>query len=88
MRKGQVAQELKFELVVPIDGDTPTACMSFNRHLDHFGRTWDLRMANSEIAHTACTGIGLERTTLALFRWHGPKVADWPKKVRMTLGLL
>jgi seryl-tRNA synthetase len=36
----QVEQSLKYELLVPIySQERPTACMSFNYHLDHFGET-------------------------------------------------
>ena len=36
-------QELKFELLVPINSDEkPTACLSFNYHQDHFGALWGI----------------------------------------------
>ena len=88
MRKGQRASNLKYELVVPINpGAPPTACMSFNYHVDHFGNCLSLTTEDGACAHTACTGIGLERTTLALFHHHGETIADWPTPVRAFLRL-
>ena len=86
MAAGQREQQLKFELLVPIASHAkPTACLSFNYHQDHFGRTWGIETADGRTAHTACVGFGLERVALALFRHHGPEVAQWPQSVRETL---
>jgi seryl-tRNA synthetase len=86
MASAQREQSLKFELLVPIDSETsPTACLSFNSHLDHFGKTWAIVAASGETAHTACVGFGLERLTLALFKHHGFDIAAWPEKVRKVL---
>ena len=80
-------QALKFELLVPICSQKkPTACVSCNYHEDHFGRAFGIALENGESAHTACVGFGLERITLALFRWHGFDVSAWPAGVRNTLG--
>jgi seryl-tRNA synthetase len=80
-------QALKFELLVPIcSEEKPTACVSCNYHEDHFGHAFDIRLADGSSAHTACVGFGLERITLALFRWHGFDVSAWPSGVRKTLG--
>jgi seryl-tRNA synthetase len=82
MGQGQRTQQLKYELKTPINDDAPpTACMSFNAHLDHFGKALDLRTADGETAHTACVGFGLERIALALFRHHGINPAAWPSDV-------
>ncbi|WP_020203282.1 MULTISPECIES: amino acid--[acyl-carrier-protein] ligase [Cupriavidus] len=79
--------KLKFELLVPInEGAPPTACMSFNYHMDHFGQVWELRTADGEPAHTGCVGFGIERLTLALLRHHGFDLSQWPRGVRATLG--
>jgi len=79
----QRALQLKFELLIPIATPTgPTACLSFNYHMDHFGEIWKIAQANGEHAHTACVGFGMERTTLALFRHHGLDVKTWPADVR------
>ena len=79
--------KLKFELLVPInDGAPPTACMSFNYHMDHFAHAWPLRTADDEPAHTGCVGFGIERLTLALLRHHGFALAKWPRRVREALG--
>jgi len=86
MAAGQREQGLKFELLVPINSAvSPTACLSFNYHQDHFGETWGIRTAAGEVAHTACVGFGLERVALALFKHHGLDVAAWPTGVRKAL---
>jgi seryl-tRNA synthetase len=78
----QLEQALKFELLIPVrpDGE-PTACMSFNYHLDHFGSVWHLRTALGDIAHTACVAFGMDRLFLALFANHGNKLEKWPPGV-------
>ena len=88
MADNQRQQALKFELLIPInDGLEPTACVSFNYHMNYFGETWGIATARGEAAHTACVGFGMERLTLALLRHHGLDPADWPAGVRTTLGL-
>jgi seryl-tRNA synthetase len=81
----QRQQELKFEVVVQIAGPEPTAVASFNYHQEHFTGPYAIRMADGEIAHTACLGFGLERITLALLRTHGLDAAGWPDAVRDEL---
>jgi seryl-tRNA synthetase len=83
----QSAEDLKWELLVQIAGPEPTACASFNCHLDHFGEVWDLRLADGSIAHTACAAFGQDRIVLALLRTHGTDPAGWPTDVRTRLGL-
>ena len=86
MKNNQRDQNLKFELLIPITSTSkPTACMSFNYHQDHFGKTWELKTADGETAHTACVGFGLERIALALFHHHGLDPKLWPEKVRKAL---
>jgi seryl-tRNA synthetase len=79
---------LKFEFLIPVsDAARPTAIGSVNYHEDHFGTAFGINQANGEPAHSSCLGFGLERVTLALFRQHGLRTADWPAHVRTTLGL-
>jgi hypothetical protein len=86
MKVNQRDQGLKFELLVPVNSEeNPTACLSFNYHQDHFGKTWGIVTAAGETAHTACVGFGLERVALALFRHHGLDVTAWPAGVRKAL---
>jgi seryl-tRNA synthetase len=86
--KVQVAQELKFELLVPVrSAEQPTACMSFNYHRDHFGLTWNMRNAAGEASHTGCVAFGMDRLAVAMFAAHGADVAQWPQSVRTTLGV-
>jgi seryl-tRNA synthetase len=88
MAVAQVEQSLKFELVIPVRStETPTACMSFNYHRDHFGTTWGIRTDADEVAHTGCVAFGIDRLTLALFATHGIDLAKWPTSAREALAL-
>jgi seryl-tRNA synthetase len=84
----QAANALKFEMLIPVRAlETPTACMSFNYHRDHFGQTWGLKTAEGEAAHTACVAFGMDRLAVALFARHGVDVTKWPAAVKSNLGL-
>jgi seryl-tRNA synthetase len=84
----QIEQSLKFELLVPVRStESPTACMSFNYHQDHFGETWGLRTADGAVAHTGCVAFGMDRLAVAMFATHGTDVDAWPAAVRETLRL-
>ena len=84
----QVEQSLKYELLVPVySQERPTACMSFNYHLDHFGETWQLRTTGGALAHTTCVAFGIDRLALALFVTHGADCANWPRDARAALQL-
>ncbi|MBV8518599.1 MAG: amino acid--[acyl-carrier-protein] ligase [Acidobacteria bacterium] len=88
MAATQREQTLKYELVATVaNPDKPTAIVSCNYHLDHFGGAFDIRTADGEVAHTACIGFGLERIALALFARHGFEPARWPAPVRAVLEL-
>jgi seryl-tRNA synthetase len=84
----QRQQELKFEFLIPVRSEeSPTACMSFNYHRDHFGQTWDIRTSDGEFAHTGCVAFGMDRLAVALFAAHGERIGDWPAHVRASLRL-
>ena len=86
LANNQRDQRLKFELLIPIEGDAaPTACASFNSHQDHFSGIWGIAGAEGHTARTGCVGFGLERMTLALLRHHGLNPAQWPAEVRGVL---
>ena len=86
MALSQIEQSLKYELLIPVNSEEePTACMSFNYHLDHFGSTWDLRTDDGEIAHTSCVAFGMDRLVLAVFATHGLDPRAWPSLVRENL---
>ena len=83
---GQLEEELKFEGVTPISSNgKPTAIMSANYHRDHFGLPFGIETATGEVAHSACTGFGVDRITIALLARHGLEPADWPQSVRARL---
>jgi seryl-tRNA synthetase len=88
MAVNQLQQSLKFELLVAIrSAKEPTACMSFNCHLDHFGSTWGLRDESGSVVHTGCVAFGMDRLALALFWKHGLEIRKWPATVRAALTL-
>jgi len=88
MAVAQVEQALKFELLIPYHATaTPTACMSFNYHRDHFGQTWGISTAEGEPAHTGCVAFGMDRLTVALFCVHGLDLNKWPSSVQRALEL-
>ncbi len=80
-KNNQRSQNLKFELLIPVNADAgPTACMSFNYHQDHFGKTWGLATADGETAHTACVGFGLERIAL-----HSSSITVWKPRTGQNM---
>jgi len=81
----QRAQDLKLELLIQIAGPEPTACASFNHHMDHFGSTWGIELADGQTAHTACLGFGHERIVLALLHTHGLDPRDWSPELKSQL---
>ena len=88
MAVSQVEQELKFELLIPVNSvENPTACMSFNYHQGHFGETWAIETAAGGVAHTACVAFGMDRLALALFVTHGIELENWPHEVRAALSV-
>jgi seryl-tRNA synthetase len=93
MAINQVEQSLKFELLIPVrSAQQPTACMSFNYHRDHFGKTWDIKTGDiateaGDLAHTGCVAFGIDRLTLALFAAHGLDLRNWPALAREALSL-
>jgi seryl-tRNA synthetase len=88
MASQQLQDALKFELLVPVrSAESPTACMSFNYHKEHFGEVWGLHNQAGALMHTGCVAFGMDRLAVALFVTHGPKTAHWPASVRAALNL-
>jgi seryl-tRNA synthetase len=88
MAVSQRQQALKFELLIPFHATaTPTACMSFNCHLEHFGNVWGIHDDQGEKAHTGCVAFGIDRLTVALFAVHGLDIDRWPAGTRRALAL-
>jgi len=88
MASQQREDALKFELLVPVRSkDSPTACMSFNYHKEHFGEVWGLHNAAGQVLHTGCVAFGMDRLAVALFVTHGADIAQWPASVRAALNL-
>ena len=88
MAASQRQQALKFELLIPYyPGASPTACMSFNYHREHFGDVWGIHDANGNSAHTGCVAFGIDRLTVAMFATHGLDLGKWPGNVRQSLAI-
>ena len=86
LARNQRAQKLKFEVLVPVGGDGPTAVASFNAHADHFSSVFGLASETGEPVHTACLGFGIERVVLALLWTHGTDPAQWPAEALAELA--
>ena len=88
MAVSQRQQALKFELLIPYYANaSPTACMSFNYHREHFGQVWGIRDDKGELAHTSCVAFGIDRLAVALFANHGLRLENWPAATRQALAL-
>jgi len=88
MAVSQRQQALKFELLIPYyPGASPTACMSFNYHREHFGQVWGIHDDKGELAHTSCVAFGIDRLAVALFAIHGLELLKWPAVTRTALAL-
>lgn len=88
MADSQRDQKLKYEMLVPVSSEAkPTACMSFNYHLNHFGEAWGIELSDGSQAFSGCIGFGLERLALAMFRHHGLDSGKWPATTRQALRL-
>jgi seryl-tRNA synthetase len=84
----QRQQALKFELLIPYyPSASPTACMSFNYHREHFGQVWGIHTNGGELAHTSCVAFGIDRLAVALFANHGLDLKKWPAATRQALAL-
>jgi seryl-tRNA synthetase len=88
MAVSQRQQALKFELLIPYyPGASPTACMSFNYHREHFGQVWGIHDDKGELAHTSCVAFGIDRLAVALFAIHGLDLLKWPAVTRAAMAL-
>ncbi|MCA1441946.1 hypothetical protein I6F07_17340 [Ensifer sp. IC4062] len=86
LKINQRVDELKYEMLVPVDVDQEAACISFNNHLDAMARKWDLQSTDAESQiHSGCVAFGLERLALAVFLRHGLSAAEWPDELRTFL---
>ena len=76
----QRAQELKYELRVPVADGLVQAIASANFHKDHFGEAFGFT-SGGELGNTACTAFGIERIALALLHAHGSHPGEWSESV-------
>jgi seryl-tRNA synthetase len=88
MAVSQRQQALKFELLIPYyPNASPTACMSFNYHREHFGQVWGIHDDQGDLAHTSCVAFGIDRLAVALFANHGLEPKQWPAVARAALAV-
>jgi len=88
MAVSQRQQALKFEMLIPYHAKaTPTACMSFNYHRDHFGHVWSMHDQQGEPANTSCVAFGIDRLVVALFANLGVDPQRWPAVTRRALAI-
>jgi len=74
----QQIEELKHELLLPIDADARIAASSFNLHGEFFGRAFDIRLPSGVPVTTACIAFGLERWLLAFLVRYELDASTWP----------
>lgn len=65
LRFFQLANELKYELRLPVEPNRSIAAASFNYHESFFGDGFAIRTAEGAAAHTGCAAFGLERLVFA-----------------------
>ena len=80
----QQLEELKREMLLPIDAHARIAASSFNLHGTFFGQAFDIRLATGAPATTACVAFGLERWLLAFLVRHGLDAAGWPSTDQLS----
>ena len=79
-------QDLNYEIVAPrVSEEDLTAITSSSCQLDHFGRAFDIRPAEAEMAQTSWVGLRLERAALSRFKAH--RIDLRPTDVRGELRL-
>ncbi|MCK5127405.1 MAG: hypothetical protein KAR42_14210 [candidate division Zixibacteria bacterium] len=65
LRYFQLANDLKYELLLPVSQEKSIAAASFNYHETFFGSKFNISTAGGEPVHTGCAAFGLERLVLA-----------------------
>lgn len=65
LRFFQLANELKFELLLPVADNREIAAASFNYHETFFGNAFNIRTVDGAEVHTGCAAFGLERLVFA-----------------------
>lgn len=84
----QIAQGMKYELVVDLPGGFDSfSVSSFNLLSQSLCTKFSITDEQGQPLHSGCVGFGLERWTYALLCTHGTDFARWPEPVREFLGL-
>ena len=69
--------EVKYELLFPLQNGRALAASSFNLHRDFYTSVYSTRLANGELAESACMGFGLERWLYGFLTQKGLDRASW-----------
>ncbi|GIF42911.1 hypothetical protein [Actinoplanes xinjiangensis] len=79
----QSTWDLKQELCGRMREDSSSvAVSSVNLHHQHFGKSFEITLADGKAAASTCTGFGLDRWARWLHGHLGPNPADWPAPLR------
>lgn len=73
LRHFQLANDLKYELIMPTGPEREIAVGSFNYHENFFGNRFNIATSDGSEAHTGCAAFGLERLLLACLAQLGIK---------------
>jgi seryl-tRNA synthetase len=78
----QAAFDLKYEVkaYLPLEHDW-FAVGSVNFHQDHFGKAFNIRLPDGELAQSCCLGFGIDRWCFAVFAQHGIDKTAWPRVI-------
>jgi seryl-tRNA synthetase len=77
----QLAERLKWEVIVDVGDGLSQAVISANYHKEHFTAEFGITV-DGDPAHTACVAFGLERLALAVIAAHGVDPNGWPAALR------
>jgi hypothetical protein len=83
----QLVTPVKKEAVYLVGGTSTLAIASVNRHGDHFGEAFAIKVAG-EPATSGCLAFGLERWLLAITDRHGANPDRWPSPAQAAARVL
>jgi seryl-tRNA synthetase len=82
-RLGEVKYELLFQLPYRKEA---LAASSFNLHRNFYTAIYNTRLANGEVAESACMGFGIERWLYGFLSQKGLDPRGWTQRVKSRLG--
>jgi len=79
----QLSFELKYEVEAYLpEDDAWLAIGSVNYHQDHFGKSFNIKLASGQFAHSCCLGFGIDRWCMVIFAQYGIDINHWPVELR------